>query len=124
LGGVFVEVVLKAGKVINKDGEERRKIITGGYVAIHAPDHPRAVGYYVLEHILIAEQMLGRPLADNEIVHHKNRCPWDNRPANLKVTTRIPHWTHHRYDKARRDWNSNAKNCGPVIKYNLKDREG
>ena len=55
-----------------------------GYVIVRRPDHPRArKNGYVLEHILVMEETLGRPLAPAERVHHDNRQPADNRPENL-----------------------------------------
>ena len=66
----------KGGRVQLKDG----------YVRIWAPDHPRAVnGRYVLEHIQVMEQALGRYLYDDERVHHKNKVRNDNRPGNLEL---------------------------------------
>lgn|SRR6266487_2564591 len=41
-----------------------------------------------LEHRIIMEGMLGRPLYDNERIHHKNGDRTDNRPDNLELWIR------------------------------------
>lgn len=39
----------------------------------------------VAEHRFVMQQMIGRPLAKNENVHHKNGLRKDNRPSNLEL---------------------------------------
>ncbi len=54
---------------------------------VRAPGHPRATsGPYVFEHILVAEDLLGRYLHDGETVH-RNGVRDDNRPENLELWT-------------------------------------
>jgi hypothetical protein len=50
------------------------------------PEHARAsVNGYVLEHLLVAERALGRPVPRKHPVHHFNEAPSDNRPGNLVI---------------------------------------
>jgi hypothetical protein len=71
----------------NPDWKGGRYVEPGkGYVMIRQPDHPRArQNGYVLEHILVMEAQLGRPLAPGEEVHHRNHIRNDNRPENLEL---------------------------------------
>ncbi len=50
------------------------------------------------EHRRVAEQMAGRPLTFDDVVHHKNGNKRDNRPENLELTTRTEHINAHRQD--------------------------
>ena len=69
-----------------------------GYRFIHAPRHGNAdEGGYVREHVLIATRALGRPLKQNEVVHHINGDRTDNRNCNLLICDRSYHsQLHHR----------------------------
>ena len=70
-----------------------------GYIWIYNPLHPRARRQYVRRADLIMEGMLGRPLEDKEVVHHKNRDRKDDRPDNLQLCAdRSEHMSIHRKD--------------------------
>ena len=58
-----------------------------GYVFIKQYGHPRAhrITGYVQEHILVAEQSLGRFLPPQAVVHHINEIRSDNRSSNLVI---------------------------------------
>lgn len=80
-----------------------RLVTSHGYVAVRVPlEHPHAWGpprhtnfRYAYEHIIVAMQVLGRPLHDDEVVHHRNGQRDDNRQENLEVTTRADHARKH-----------------------------
>ena len=56
---------------------------------VRVPDHPRArTSPYVFEHILVAEELLGRYLQAGESIHHRNGLRDDNRPEDLELWTR------------------------------------
>lgn len=57
-----------------------------GYIGIYQPQHPRAGKYgYVLEHLLVAEEALKKPLPEQAVIHHVNENRRDNRPCNLVI---------------------------------------
>jgi hypothetical protein len=68
-----------------------------GYVHEKSPGHHRANSQgYVLQHILVAEDALGRPIRRPEVVHHENHIRDDNRPENLRVFPNArAHLDHH-----------------------------
>lgn len=66
---------------------------SGRYRVVNLPDHPRANDGYVLEHVLIAEKALGKPLPEGAEVHHINSKGKDNRNINLVICEN--HAYHH-----------------------------
>lgn len=80
----------------NRHGGVGYKMRTDGYVYILRPEHPGATkDGYVLEHRLVAEQLLGRSLRADEDAHHKNGVRHDNRPENIEVLQHSQHIKHH-----------------------------
>jgi hypothetical protein len=75
-----------------------------GYVLVKMPAHHRAdVRGYVYEHVLVAEQKLGRPLLDHEEVHHKDEHKSNNEPSNLIIaSSAFAHHVHHRKNPSSR----------------------
>lgn len=55
-----------------------------GYILVHNPEHPNATkAGYVPEHRLVVEEVIGRFLRAEEVVHHTNEDKKDNRKGNL-----------------------------------------
>jgi hypothetical protein len=62
------------------------RTVDHGYVFVKNRSHPHCnKGGYVREHILVAEEVLGRVLPDSAVVHHVNDARADNRKANLVI---------------------------------------
>lgn len=98
----------KGGRIVNKDG----------YIEVYSPDHPHRRKHtpYVLEHRLVMEQMIGRYLLPNEVVHHRDGNPQNNNPENLQLFSensehlafelkgRCPNWTPEGLQKLKSIW--------------------
>jgi predicted amidophosphoribosyltransferase len=78
-----------------KGKPESKWLHSAGYVLVWCPTHPRATRGRVLEHILVAEQMLGRPISRDEHVHHIDGNRQNNSPSNLTVVTASEHAKLH-----------------------------
>lgn len=81
----------------------KTKRVLNGYQMIYMPEHPSAYTSenwlgWVYEHRVVAEQTLGRPLRDGEVVHHLDCNRDNNSPENLVVLAdqgmhiRLHHW--------------------------------
>jgi hypothetical protein len=74
-----------------------------GYIQQHAPEHPAAKGNgYVMQHRLVMEQIIGRYLTADEVVHHIDGNRANNCPDNLQLMTRGDHTALHRPDRNRK----------------------
>ena len=79
-----------------------RTVASNGYLLVKRPGHPMAdCRGYVYEHRLVASEMVGRPLRDGEIVHHRDGDPLNNSPANLEIVASIGH--HYMRHRKRQD---------------------
>lgn len=57
----------------------------------------KSSGYngYIYEHIVVAENFMGRPLREEEVVHHLDENPANNREENLLVLESSQHSKLH-----------------------------
>lgn len=75
-------------------GHEKTR--SDGYIKVYVPDHPNCTADgYVMKHILVVEQSIGRYLKPNECVHHINHIRNDNRLENLLLMTKHDHMSMH-----------------------------
>lgn len=74
------------------------KIVSNGdYNRCVVKDHPNRtkIGSYVLHHRVVMENHIGRILTPDEVVHHKNKNPKDNRIENLELMNSKEHAKMH-----------------------------
>ena len=81
-----------------------------GYVLLRMPNHPRANGGYVLEHIILAEKALGKPLPLKAEVHHHN-ARGDNTQIVICENRAYHKLLHVRTDALRAYGHANWRKC-------------
>jgi len=96
------------------------KKLSYGYIYIWKPNHPKACSDgYVLEHILVTEKVLGKPLPKGAEIHHVNENRSDNRKENLVICQdRAYHFLLHRRTRALKACgHANWRKCNYCKKY-------
>lgn len=106
-----------------------------GYRVLYYPDHPAAQicenwKGWVYEHVMVAEEMIGRRLRDEEVVHHLDGDRTNNRYSNLLVLERGQHSKLHQWidrgapftphDKCVGNNNKFCDNCGKTLQLKQK----
>lgn len=77
----------RGGRLIDRDG----------YVRLYKPEYEFArAGGYVLEHVMVVEQSIGRRLSPTECVHHVDHDRQHNELSNLEIQEFGAHSRMHR----------------------------
>lgn len=79
--------------------------IMKGYRYVYRPDHPSShkgglLDGRILEHRMLAEDMVGRPLLQSESVHHIDRNRLNNSPENLMILNEKSHSLLHKLEES------------------------
>lgn len=83
-----------------------------GYVLVPVGRDQTKSGYQ-LEHRLVVEAAIGRPLRTDEHVHHKNEIKHDNRLENLEVLSNSEHQGLHDHPQSQsRRVAKTCQHCG------------
>lgn len=85
------------GRRLKKMNFNHKTYMENGYIVEYQNGYNKKGN--VKQHRRIMEEHLGRPLRDNEIVHHKNGDKTDNRIENLEVMERGKHSSMHRKEE-------------------------
>ncbi|QBX32539.1 hypothetical protein [Pseudomonas phage PA1C] len=106
----------------------KEKIING-YRALYLPEHRQAIANpkmfgWVYEHRVVGEDTLGRPLYDDEEVHHLDENKLNNHPENLLILPQSQHMKLHGWMKRlgidpRNYPTKLCAGCGIVISHRL-----
>lgn len=74
----------RTGKA-NQRWKGGRFVSSSGYVFIRTGETADGRGIYRQEHRVVMESIVGRPLRPEEVVHHKDGDPSNNKPDNLQL---------------------------------------
>ncbi len=103
------------------EGHRRQQ---GSYMVVKCEGHPRAssVGV-VLEHILVAEKALGRPIPRKAHVHHVDENPLNNASNNLVICENAAYHKllHRRMRAYKATGDANAHCCSICLGYDRQD---
>lgn len=92
--------------------------ISGPGVEIYQPDHPMAdPNGYVLEHRLIAEKALGKPLPIGVVVHHPYRNRYENKYLVICPDDAYHAFLHQRMRAFEACGHANWRKCKVCKKY-------
>lgn len=102
-GGSSVPMLAPISTEINHAGDKNGRWRGGeindghGRILIYSPGHPNpsSNGTHVYRYRLVMEKSIGRYLASDEIIHHKNGNHSDDRLENLQIVTRSQHCKIH-----------------------------
>lgn len=74
-----------------------------GYIRVYSGKHPYRRGRkMILEHVMVMEAAIGRPLRPDECVHHLDGDRKNNALENLQLMTRSEHSKLHGAEIARK----------------------
>ena len=81
-------------------------------------------GKWPLEHRIVMEKKIGRPLEKHETVHHKNTIRDDNRIENLEIRHLSDHPPGGSLDDMMRYWLEKIGKYGPLYGYGVHETKG
>jgi len=99
----------------NPNWQGGRSRDAAGYITL------RFNGKEIREHRVIAERLIGRPLSNEEVVHHKNGNRADNRPENIEICQ--SHSEHMKKHMTHEDASRRGKN-GAIRRWSTRKAVG
>ena len=75
-----------------KGGRTRNR----GYVLVWKPDHPKAIRGYVPEQVIVAENLLGKPVPNNVVIHHYGKKDENDKLVICQDKIIIDYYTEER----------------------------